>query len=306
MRRALVLALVGLAVVACRAAPEVQKVELHDDGAICVGAAVDAGGVDLRADEALAIGIRSSCLSTSCVTNRAAKCSVKRDGERLVVSSEMSWVSPEDLGKKCGQDCSFLEATCQTDPLPAGSYKVVMGVNVVEVTLPSHVAVRCDRDRPAVSPLYQPPVVTIAPPKPAMSAQMIDPATVPSAPGTGVVATPPPGDTLCIGPADANKARQLKKGGAVAFTFLHKNECLGSSCTKAPGKCVVKRKGFDLTVTTQFPSSTTKPVMPCTDDCNAIAATCRTDALKPGTYNVLIGQQKQQLTIPSTAPGCSN
>ena len=297
-----------LALVSCRAAPPTgQPVRVADDGAICLGATADAAaGVDLRANEPLEISIRSQCLSTACATSRSAKCSVKRDGERLLVTSALTWIGPEDIGQKCGADCTFLEAKCQSEPLEAGHYKVVLGLNVEEVTLPSHLAIRCDRDRPTPSPLFAPTVVATALSIPVpTSAQNVDPAAVPSAPGTGVVAEPPPSDTVCIGPADANKARLLKKGGAVAFTFLHKNECLGSSCTKAPGKCAVKRKGFELTVTPQFPSSTTKPVMPCSEDCNAIAATCKTDALKPGTYNLTIGPQKKQLTIPSTAPGCN-
>ena len=301
------------AAASCSKAVDPRRVVLHDDGALCLGAVAVEGdgglprGVDLSAGQPLAISIRSSCLSTVCATARSSKCTVKRDGERLVVTSELTWIGPEDLGRPCPRDCTFLDAECMTEALPAGDYKIVLGSRTLEVALPSHLDYRCDRDKPPVA--GGPPVrrqVQDAAPAPATPAANMDPSAVPSAPGTGLVVEPPPGDTICIGPAiSSGTSRALKAGQPIAVTVLHRNLCLGASCTKAPGKCTAKRKGASILVTTQFPTSTTKPTQPCTEDCNAVAATCRTERLPPGSYTVEIGTQRKKLEIPSaSAPAC--
>lgn len=305
--------LVAVGFFACGRDADPRRVTLQGTGALCLGAAaVDGGeggvslGVDLAAGQPLAISVRSPCLSNVCATERGSKCAVKREGDRLVVTSELTWIGPEDLGRPCPKDCTFLEAECKTEALPKGSYHVVVGDHVTDVTLPSHLAVRCDRDQP-------PPRVTLtvdaAPPPEATAtpAASMAPALVPAAPGTGVVADPPPRDTMCIGPANAaTKNRALKAGQPIAVTVIHRNLCLGASCTKAPGKCTVKRKGFDVAVNAQFPTSTTKPTLPCTEDCNAIAATCRSDALPAGAYTVDLAGQKRTIQIPApAAPGCT-
>ena len=307
-------ALVAGLLAACGRDADPRRVTLRETGVLCLGTAAEvddagAGGVDLAAGEPLAVSVRSPCLSNVCATERSSKCTVTRDGARLVVTSELTWIGPEDLGRPCPRDCTFLEAQCKTEPLPAGSYEVAVGAQVIEVTVPSHRAVRCNRDVPAVR-VASTVFADAAPPPPAITAT---PATsmaasaVPAAPGTGVVAEPPPGDTMCIGPGGATtKNRALKVGQPVAVTVLHRNLCVGASCTKAPGKCTVKRKGFDLVVNAQFPTSTTKPTQPCTEDCNAIAATCRTEGLPAGTYSLDLAGQKRTLQVPAaTAPGCT-
>ena len=275
-----------------------------DDG----GAGGVPAGVDLVAGEPLAVSVRSPCLSNVCATERSSKCTVTREGARLVVTSELTWIGPEDLGRPCPRDCTFLEAQCKTEPLLAGSYEVVVGAQVTAVTVPSHLASRCDRDVPAVRGTST--VVADAAPPPAITATpaaSMAASAVPAAPGTGVIAEPPPGDTVCIGPGSAaTKNRALKVGQPVAVTVLHRNLCVGASCTKAPGTCTVKRKGFDLVVNAHFPTSTTKPTQPCTEDCNAIAATCRTDGLPAGTYSLDLAGQKRVLQVPAAAaPGCT-
>ena len=306
---------VVVVVAACGRAADPRRVTLKGTGALCLGTAteLDGGdggapaGIELAAGQPLAISVRSPCLSNVCATERSSKCAVKREGDRLIVTSELTWIGPEDLGRPCPQDCTFLEAQCTTEALAAGSYKVVVGERVTDVTLPSHLAARCDRDQPA--PRVAVVAADAAPPAPptATPAASMAPGLVPAAPGTGVVAEAPAGDTVCIGPANAStKNRALRTGQPVAFTLLHRNQCLGASCTRAPGKCTVKRKGFDLVVSAHFPTSTTRPTQPCTEDCSAIAVTCRTDALPAGTYNVDLAGQKRTLQIPSaTAPACN-
>lgn len=305
------LAVAALAVVvgSCKREVDPRRVVLHDDGALCLGVApaLDGGGpagFELRADQPLAMSVRSGCLSDLCATARSSKCSVKREGDRLVVTSELAWMGPEDLGRRCPRDCSYLEAPCVTEALPAGNYKVVLGARTVDVTLPSHSDVRCDQDKPSRAIVAQPVALAAAPPALALAPPM-DPGAVPAAPGTGVVVEPPPGDTICIGPAAAGKSRALSAGKPIAITVLHQNLCLGASCTKAPAKCTAKRKGSSIVVNAQFPTSTTKPTQPCTDDCTAIAATCKTDGLPKGSYTIELGAQRRTLQVPAaSAPPC--
>jgi hypothetical protein len=286
---------------------------MRDDGTLCLGAAADVdggegrvrAGVDLVAGQPLPIRVRSGCLSNACATARSSKCAVKRDGARLLVTSELTWIVPEDLGARCPKECTFLDATCMTEPLPPGNYQVVLGERTVDIALPSHRDTRCERDKPAVpardAALFAP--AADAAPVSASSAAHVDASTVPSAPATGVVLEPPPGDTICIGPGNAaSKNRALKPGQPIAVTVLHKNACLGASCTKARAKCTAKRNGFNIVLNAQFPTSTTKPTQPCTEDCSAIAATCRIGGLPAGNYTIEHGTQRKTLQIPATAP----
>ena len=294
---------------------DARRVVLRNEGALCVGpapvtegedAATPVAGVDVGAGQPLAIAVRSGCLSNICATARSAKCSVKRDGDRLLVTSELGWLGPEDIGAPCPQKCTVLDAQCTTEALPAGTYKVVLGSRIRELTLPSHLDVRCDSDRPksiVAAPLVAPSATPTA--GLATHATNMDPSAVPAAPGTGVVAAAPPGDTICIGPSAAGKNRALRTGQPIVITVLHQNACVGSSCTRAPAKCTAKRKGSQIVVSAQFPSSTTKPTAPCTEDCNAMAATCRTDGLPAGTYTLEIGTQRKTIQIPAaSAPAC--
>jgi hypothetical protein len=318
-----VVVLAVLLVAACKHDIDRKLVTTKNQGTLCLGARVggDAGATspaDLPAGQPLAITVRSMCLSDACATARSAKCSVKRDGDRVVVTSEMVWKGPDEIGYRCPAECSFLDAHCTTEPLPAGNYKVVLGARTVDVALPSHLDRWC-LDAPGFT-RYPDPVDASAPSTPHADAGVaaapaapgalaaVPAGDAPSAPATGVVpAPPPPGDTVCIAPAIPSKTRALKAGQAIAITILHKNPCLGASCTSAPAKCTAKRKGTHIAVTPQFPSSTTKPTKPCSGDCNALAATCRTDNLPAGSYTIELGTQQKTIQIPSpTAPPCGN
>lgn len=290
-------------------------VVVANQGTLCVGAAEggDAGrGADLRADQPLAIGVRSQCLSNSCVTHRAAKCAVKRDGSKITVTSELSWRGPLDPNERCAQECAYIEAACATEPLPPGAYTIVLGSQKTDVTLPSHRVERCPDVTALPAPVVPAPIPNIsavpsadaAPPTGvATPAQSVDVSNVPSAPGTGVAPTPPPRDLVCFAPANPkDKARGLRVNQPIAITVIKKNPCVGASCAAAPPKCVVKRKGKIITVDPHFPGPTAKPRQPCTEDCNPITALCKTDALPAGAYTVMVGQQEEHVTIPAASP----
>lgn len=290
-----------------------RVVVTRDEGVLCLGAETggDAGTavVELRAEQPLAIGVRSSCLSTKCVTDRAAKCSVKREGSTIKVTSELSWTAPTDLGQRCPQECTFVEAACATDPLPPGSYTIELGSQKHALSLPATRAARCLEPAatfptgPIATVDAAAPVALVSGAARSGAAKPVDSNAVPAAPGTGVAPTPPPKDIVCIGPASTkDKSRAIKVGQPLAITVIKKNPCVGASCAAAPPKCVVKRKGKRITLDAQFPGPTTKPRQPCTEDCNAMVATCRTDALPAGTYTIDLGTQQETVTVPSPTP----
>jgi hypothetical protein len=304
-------ALLGILPVACKHDIDRRRVFVRDEGAVCFGPAVDVDAaapqnVDLAADQKLSVSVRSGVLSDMCATQRTSTCAVKREGDRLVVTSELSWLAPGELDVKCRGPTSILEARCATDSLPAGSYRVVLGSRTIDVTLPSHREESCvglpNTPKVAVATA----VADAAPPPGATGTLLVlDPNTVPAVPGTGVIAEPPPGDTLCIAPLTATKNRALKAGAPIAITVLHKNACVGASCSTAPAKCKVKRTGTHIVLNAAFPSPTTKPAHPCSEDCTALAVTCRTDALPAGTYTIELGAQHKTLQVPSpVAPPC--
>lgn len=317
------LALCALVGVVCLASgclrPESDKqtVRLHDQGTLCLGVAAggDGGagqgahGVELRADQSLAIGVRSACLSDACATRRTAKCSVKREGSKIVVTGDLSWTAPTDLDHRCPAECSHLEASCATEALPAGRYAVVLGDRTFEVAVPSHLPVRCLGDpTPVIASAASPPAVSAAAPEagaspPATLPSNIDARDVPAAPGTGVAPSPPPKDLICVGPANpAQKSRALKAGQPLAISVIKKNPCLGASCSTATVKCTAKRKGTRIVLAATFPGPTTKPRRPCTEDCNALVATCKTDGLPAGTYTIELGAQEETVTVPAANP----
>ena len=318
-RRALaLLALVGLlaplavAQAGCKHDIDRRRVFVHNEGAVCLGPSVDLDaaapqGVDLAPNIPLAIGVRSQVLSDMCATSRTSSCSVKRDGDRLIVKSELSWLGPAELDVKCRGATSVLEARCATDPLPPGSYHVVVGERTVDVSLPSHLDKSCvgvlESAKDVVPPPTSVPVADAAPPPGATGVAIrLDPNVVPAAPGTGVAPQPPLGDTLCIAPGVPSKDRSLKAGKPVAITILHKNLCLGASCTSATAKCTTKRKGSRIVLDVKFPTSTTKPTHPCSEDCTAIAVTCKTDALPASLYTIELADQRKALQIPAASP----
>jgi hypothetical protein len=86
------------------------------------------------ADTALTIAVwlPGECLSSSCDTERKLDCSVTRDGDRLVVRSELAWTS---FGGACTADCGLPLARCQTPPLPAGDYVIVHGTRTASLSV---------------------------------------------------------------------------------------------------------------------------------------------------------------------------
>jgi hypothetical protein len=196
--------LVVVGVGSCKPDADPRRVVLRDEGELCIGAPSPGDSVDVRAGAPLTLGVRSACLSDTCVTARSATCRVRREGQRLVVSSELAWRGPEELDTKCPRDCSFIEATCSTDALGEGTYSVQLGPSATELIVPSRRDKRCGASSASAEPLA------------AKVTEPLDPTPVtpvtPAPPATGVAdASPPPADdVICVGPAVASSDRALR------------------------------------------------------------------------------------------------
>lgn len=88
-----------------------------------------------------------TCLSASCDVDRKATCLVRKlpNGE-FEISSEGSFVSKAT--DACSTDCGFLDATCESPPLPAGPVLFRHGTQELRITVPSTSAVVCKGDAP--------------------------------------------------------------------------------------------------------------------------------------------------------------
>jgi hypothetical protein len=81
------------------------------------------------------------CLSSSCTRNQDVSCSVAAQGTLLQITTHAAWTEI-DQGT-CTADCRILEATCQTEPLPAGDYTFTFGTGSFALTIPSQVPMPC-------------------------------------------------------------------------------------------------------------------------------------------------------------------
>jgi len=117
-------------------------VETSDVGKLCVYATTPASpGANspeqsFVSDQQIYVSVTlDNCLS-ACIRNEVASCSVAKEGQRLIVSSNFSYDKPE-AGKACIALCNSLSAVCQTEPLSAGSYVVEHGSDEYTLTVPS-------------------------------------------------------------------------------------------------------------------------------------------------------------------------
>lgn len=263
-----------------------DRIIQRDTGVLCVGAnRSDASTGELRVDQAVPVIVKTPGCLDACTKDRTAKCSVKREGDKLVVSSEMAWHGPEDIGQKCKGECTVMEASCATPGLSAGTYTVELGATKTKIEVPSKLAAPCVDGTPA-------PVVAAT-----ASAPPTAPPALPPPPSTApAVAPPPPGDGFCVTPFTST----AKGKASVAVTLTRPNPCTAASCTTAKAKCSIKKeKNNRLVVTSTMPVvEKAKPRKPCTEDCPTILASCRLDNLPPGSYTVESGATKQPVQLP--------
>jgi hypothetical protein len=122
-------------------------VEYVDQGDLCLFAEEPTGpisGAQEFADgSTLVVTVAlPECLSMSCDVNRVASCEVVQDADRLVVTSYLSYEAAPEI-TQCTMDCGHLVATCESAPLPAGSYTVVLGGASHALDVPSTIESPC-------------------------------------------------------------------------------------------------------------------------------------------------------------------
>jgi hypothetical protein len=117
-----------------------SHVEASDEGRVCAYAAHpdEAKGKTQEFDAGQRVFFTvtyDECLS-ACIRNEVATCTVAREGSTLVVESDFAFDEPD--GKQaCIAVCYALDATCETDPLEAGSYRVDHGDDSYTFVVPS-------------------------------------------------------------------------------------------------------------------------------------------------------------------------
>lgn len=75
------------------------------------------------------------CFSSSCDLDRAMSCSIAPISSGIEITSVASWTRTDD--QACTDDCGQLAATCETDPLPAGSHLFTFGGQTLTLDVPS-------------------------------------------------------------------------------------------------------------------------------------------------------------------------
>lgn len=134
-----------------------QRVEILDEGSICVTPSAFAGPSDAtmmyEADDTIAVTVlMDGCLSSSCDTARDASCEIVLDGTTLSVTSFFAYDTPTG-NVACTSDCGFLHADCESAPLPAGDYVLEYAGASQPLTVPSAVAYDCDGEFPFIQGL---------------------------------------------------------------------------------------------------------------------------------------------------------
>jgi hypothetical protein len=140
MRRSVLV--VAVAALACGGPGRVPR-KAVDEGQPCVFARKPTSSVIVSvqpphrfvAGAPLHVGVTSGCLSSSCSSDRASRCTITREGTKLTVTSETSWVDVKH--DRCTADCQRAFATCETEPLPAGEYTLAFGRRAMTVQIPA-------------------------------------------------------------------------------------------------------------------------------------------------------------------------
>lgn len=100
-------------------------------------------------------------------------------------------------------------------------------------------------------------------------------------------------------------AQTLVEGNRVRFRVAVPG-CLSSSCdVSREAHCAVKTKGNTLIVESYLAYNAMERES-CTMDCGKLFATCESEPLELGQYEVVHGDQIRSLTVPSTFDACSD
>jgi hypothetical protein len=126
-----------------------QSVEVENTGHVCVFGYEPAGSLRTTfvADQPIEVTVTSfACLSSECTTDHAASCEARVDDTSITITTRASWTT-RTTGI-CSDDCTGPSAACETPPVPAGTYSLVIGEHVSSLVVPSMTdAVPCFGDQ---------------------------------------------------------------------------------------------------------------------------------------------------------------
>ena len=71
---------------------------------------------------------------SSCDQDKQAWCTSQRDGDRVRIVATATWIPHEGL---CNREACGLYATCEVEPLQAGTYQVLFDEDAAELAIPS-------------------------------------------------------------------------------------------------------------------------------------------------------------------------
>ncbi|PRQ05712.1 hypothetical protein [Enhygromyxa salina] len=97
-----------------------------DEGSACISGEPDAA-------QTVTVDFQT-CLSSSCDTLLESSCTAELDGTELTITATATVSSKSGA---CTADCGLAQATCETPPLPAGSYDVVYGQEQGTLVVPA-------------------------------------------------------------------------------------------------------------------------------------------------------------------------
>lgn len=95
------------------------------------------GVQSFEAGQSVTVIVRlAECLSTSCDTDRTGSCSVEISGDQILITSQGSYIDESGPGSSCTEDCGIFDITCETGPIPEGSYSLVYGTEEISFAVP--------------------------------------------------------------------------------------------------------------------------------------------------------------------------
>lgn len=111
-----------------------------DTAVVCVGAEVDGtsvGAVEVTDGQTLLLNVSAGL---GCHTEDAeVRCDVDLQGSTLVVTTETTWVETEPLAMSCEAILRTTQASCETPPLPAGTYTIAYADDELAFEVPGEV-----------------------------------------------------------------------------------------------------------------------------------------------------------------------
>lgn len=121
--------------------PEDQLVELDDIGQACLGD-MEGPEIELTADEAVTVVVTLEGCASGCAGDIEATCTASVDDGVISVSASASYTTPGGTAT-CPAVCVFVQAECDTEALPAGSYTLEYGGDSDTFDVPAKAASVC-------------------------------------------------------------------------------------------------------------------------------------------------------------------